>query len=233
MASGRRFASGANVKLKGNLKTNINHGVDLICERAFAKIGEAIIKRAMGSVRKSSRFKKYSLPGNPVKTHTGVYKNRRNYKNSYSKRYGLVVGPKLIGRGYGKGGRKDGQRASKNIPALMEYGGTVTAPRPTVILAKNTDIEYRRREVVKINKLRRKRAKRSGKKPERMTLANLKWVRIPSGTRRIKPRPTMRLAFNATLKSRALRTSFARVGLGTIRMRDASRQKISTRRKRR
>ena len=233
MASKSRFASGASVVLKGNLETNINHGVNLISERAFSRIGDAIIRRAVGSVRKGSKFRRYSLPGNPVKTHTGVYKNKRNYRKSYSKRYGLVVGPKLIGRGFGRGKRKDGQKASKNIPALMEYGGTVTATKPTIILAKNTDIEYRRREVVKINKLRRKRAKRSGKKPERMTLANLKWVRIPSGTRRIKPRPTMRLAFNATLRSRALRASFARVGLGTIRMRDASRKKISTRRKRR
>jgi len=89
--------------------------------KALSKFGAFVRRRAKSSIRTS---KKYSRPGQPPKSHSGLLRN--NILFSYD-RYEMIVviGPTLIGSASRRGRYGVRTVPRDTVPHVLEYGGYV------------------------------------------------------------------------------------------------------------
>lgn len=178
----------------------IYNAVDKKVDGAYRYIGGALRRNARNSIRKGSKTKPHSLPGKPINSRSGIYKN--TIERDYNPRTKLlIVGPKTTA------GRKIG---NKTLPRALEYGVRFRENKPTYIPASRADGRARTIAWKKLNQKRKNKGRKRIKKSE------LKWVIIPPGSRVIDARPTMRLAMNKTVTSRNLKTAFDRTRINPI-----------------
>ncbi len=201
----------------------INAGTNANAARA-ARVGKAIdrkvntaMKSIAGAIRRKARKsikaggakrRKHGTPGGAIISP----KPGRIMFNTVERHYdvrkmSLVVGFKKTG--FAKL-RKDGARGIGvvSVPQLLEYGGSIHARKPTVLLAAKTQPKWVTSYwKTKKDEVRAKR-RRLGKTAKQMPLPkkkDIKWVVIPPGNRKVDARPTMRLAFNEVIKASNLR----------------------------
>jgi len=209
----------------------INAGTNASAARA-ARVGKAInrkIDRGMmtiaGAIRRKARKsiksggakrRKHSKPGEPIISP----KPGRIMFNTVERNYNARTGSLIVGfkkTGFQNMGQ-DGSRpiGGVTIPHLLEYGGGINAKKPTVKLAARTQSKWvtwywktKKAEV-------RAKRKRLGLTAAQMPLpkkADIKWVVIPPGNRKVEARPTMRLAFNKVVTDGTLQKHWNNIGI--------------------
>jgi len=181
-------------------------------DRAMQSIAGAIRRKAKRSIKKSTKTKPHSFPGQPIRSGGKARIMFNTVERNYNPRtMTLIVGFKKTGF---QNTGKDGARpvGGVTIPNMLEYGGSVQASRPTVLLAKRVAPKWKHNYwLMKKAEVKAKR-KKQGKTAKQMPLPkkkDIKWVVIPPGNRKVKARPTMRLAFNETIKAQNLKKHFS------------------------
>ena len=180
---------------------------------AYMIIATNIRQKAKRSIKQSSNANRHSQPGQAVRTMTQVYKRtvERDYKPAKKT---LVVGPKLRGFYVGKDGAVPSR--GETTPHLLEYGGYLRASKMTFIHKSQADrravaIAWKKQR--QAARMRKRRIDPTTGKPKRFLKGrDFKWVMIPPGTRKVDPRPTMRLAFNQSVNQRTMEKHFRRIG---------------------
>lgn len=204
-----KVGSDADQKRLLKLSMKLNKEID----DAYMIIATNIRQKARRSIKRSTKSNPHSLPGKAVKTRTQIYRNtiERDYN---PRKKTLIVGPKT--RGFNN--RKDGAvpAGGQTIPRLLEYGGYIRASRPTFIHKKYADpraatIAWKKQRA-EFRKRKRRIDPRTGKNKTFLKGTDFKWVIIPPGTRKVDPRPTMRLAFNKSISQKGMRKWFLKIG---------------------
>ena len=177
---------------------------------AYRYIMHATRQAARKSIRKALKSQPHSKPGEAVRSRTGIYKDtiERDYNPSTKV---AIVGPKSTKR---PGAMPDGSTiiGNQTLPNLLEYGGVIHAPKPTVIKREFADPRavkaYWKKE-----RYRRYKGSRKPRKKKAYLLRDVTHIVIPPGYRIVDPRPTMRLAFNKVVNYRSLKRAFDRIGV--------------------
>ena len=165
----------------------------------------AIRRNARRGIKKGSKSKPHSEPGRPANSRTGILKN--TIKRSYDKR--SKVG--LCGPDNSHKSRRRGQRpASQTVPEMLEFSGRIIANKTTYIPVSRVSKKYANIDFQKKRSAARARGRRFLRRDH-------KFVALPKGTRRVAPRPTMRIGLRKTLTAPNLRRAFARIGVNPTR----------------
>lgn len=210
---GKAFSPYLSVRTNATQRRGVRvaRAIERKVDRAMQSIAGAIRRKAKRSIKKRLKTKPHSLPGQPIRSGT----TRRVMFNTVERNYNartmsLIVGFKKTGFQYTG---KDGARpvGGVTIPQLLEYGGSIQASRPTVLLAARVAPKWKHQYWLKKKAEVKARRKKQGKTAKQMPLPKKKdidWVVIPPGNRKVKARPTMRLAFNETIKAKNLKKHF-------------------------
>jgi len=210
---GKAFSPYLSVRTNATQRRGVRvaRAIERKVDRAMQSIAGAIRRKAKRSIKKRLKTKPHSLPGQPIRSGT----TRRVMFNTVERNYNartmsLIVGFKKTGFQYTG---KDGARpvGGVTIPQLLEYGGSIQASRPTVLLAARVAPKWKHQYWLKKKAEVKAKRKKQGKTAKQMPLPKKKdidWVVIPPGNRKVKARPTMRLAFNETIKAKNLKKHF-------------------------
>ena len=166
---------------------------------ALLYLGGAVRREARDSIRKGTKNNPSSTPPPPYGaafSRTGIFKD--SIISAFDENRQLVItGPKPFG------GQSD--YIGKTIPQGLEYGGRKRAPQGYYVPSTIVNVKWRKAEAKRRNKLspagRRWKAK------------TVKTVLIPQGVHEVKPRPTMRLAFNKIITATNLKRRFEQIGI--------------------
>lgn len=177
------------------------NAIDQKIDGAYLYIAGAIRRNARRSIKKGSKSRPHSMPGEAAHSR-GKQVLRNTIERDYDKRTKiLIVGPKKTG--FSPGAQVP---VGQTVPQLLEYGGKINASEPTYIHVSRAD-----KRAVNIAFRKQKQAAR--KKGRRLLKSEVKWVEIPAGVRTVDARPTMRLAFNKTATAQNLKFAFDRIGI--------------------
>lgn len=175
-------------------------------DRAMFTIGGAVRRTAKKSIKAGGAVnRKHGKPGSPIISPRSKRTMFNTVEFDYNKtKMSLIVGFKKTGFRDPPGIRPSGQTA-RTVPNLLEYGGTIQASKPTIKPRQLVSNEWVSHYWKKEKRRKLNRRKKLGKSAKQMPLPkkrDIKFVVIPPGTRYVKARPTMRLAFNKVIKAK-------------------------------
>ncbi len=182
---------------------NVQTYFDELTKQGLMEVGYVVHKTA----RQSIRVTKYkpSEPYKPARTRPSkIWKY--TIRTAWDKRTWTCVTGHKYDRFHEKSAWRTGKPANgKRVPELLEYGGYKVIRKPVFMPKLAAPMEKRKKEVARLNKMLNEKDAQGNfvykmKRPPsgKYTVSNLKTVPIWPGTYEVKPRPTMRLAWNKT-----------------------------------